>query len=235
MERNLTRGPQTTNLEATQILDFNRKEIRDVADAILKSAPSPRAFVQKAHLHLVAALRPVYSVDEWQPASVTMKKAQGSCSQRMACLEAIARAGGIATRVEALHVKGSFWFPRFRFTRRFIPKQILLLWPQFYVDGAWLDFDELHATMDELAAKNTGGFTNAGESLFEAVSHTPVDFRGKTCGIGCAKPEHDLSRYLVSDEGVFDSRDDALRRFGSFQFSLRGRIFELVYGGRKSS
>ncbi len=141
------------------------------------------AFLRSAHLYLMKALQPVHSVNERQLASITLQKKEGSCSQRAAVLEAIARAAGIPTRVHAFGVKGSFWYLRFRFTRPFIPKCILLLWPQFYIDDNGLDFDELHASIDQLATNTTDGFTDTGESLFEAVAATPVDFLGKTCGL----------------------------------------------------
>ncbi|HKW16644.1 MAG TPA: transglutaminase-like domain-containing protein [Terriglobales bacterium] len=177
----------------------------------------------------------MYTVDEWQPASVTLRKGRGSCSQRAALLEAVARTAGVPTRVHAFFVKGSFWYPRFKFTRMFIPNSILLVWPQFYVEEKWLDLDELHGSASELAAKSTRGFTNTGESIFEAITDKPVDFLGKTCSAACAHPEHDLSKFLVRDHGVFDTRDGALEQFGSFQHTIRGRAFEFIYGDRKST
>jgi len=153
----------------------------------------------------------------------------------MASLEAVARAAGIPTRVRVLHVKGSFWYPRFRFSRWFIPERILLVWPQFHVGEAWLDFDELHLPMADLVATAQQGFRNDAESLFEAVRNQPVDFTGKTCGLMCAKPEHDLSMFVLKDEGFFDTRDEAFEHFGSFQHTLRGRVFEMVFGNRKST
>ena len=137
--------------------------------------------------------------------------------------------------MHAFAVKGSFWYPRFRLTRAFIPPSILLVWPQFYVENIWLDFDELHAPMGQMVANADRGFTNAGESLFEAVTNKPIDFRGKTCGLACAKPEHDLSRFLCKTYGVFDTRDEVFDRLGSFQSTFRGRAFEFVFGDRKSS
>lgn len=110
----------------------------------------------------------------------------------------------------------------------------LLLWPQFFLDGAWLSFDELYGSTEELAARAKHGFANNSESLFEAVENTPIDFVGKTCRLACARPEHNLSRFVASNEGTFDTRDEALERFGSLQFTLRGRAFELLYGNRKS-
>jgi hypothetical protein len=43
----------------------------------------------------------------------------------------------------------------------------------------------------------------------------------------------DLSRFVVGDASFFDTRDEALRHFGSFQYTLRGRAFEIVFGGVK--
>jgi len=200
---------------------------------LMEPGESNRAFLQKAHRRLSELVRPVYSVDEWQPVSMTLRKKQGSCSQRMACLEAVARAGGIATRVRALYVRGRFWYPRFRFSRPFIPRRILLVWPQLFLEGIWVDFDELYLPAAQLAATSRG-FRNDGESLFEAVQETPIDFLGKTCGLACAKPEHDLSKFVLNDAGFFNTRDEAFRELGSFQRTLRGRVFEAAFGGRKS-
>ncbi len=219
------------NLKATTILDLDREEIRSFAESLFQPDQSDRSFAQKAHLCLCKLLRPVYSVNEWQPASKTLLNRKGSCSQRMACLETVARAGGIPTRVRALHMKGSFWYPRFHFSRPFIPGSVLLVWPQFFLEGMWVDFDELHSSMDRLVAASPA-FTNEGESLFEAVSRTPVDFLSISCGLACAKPEHDLSKYVLSDDGFFDTRDQVFKRYSSFQYTLRGRVFEFLFGGR---
>jgi len=227
--------PNSANLKATAILDIGHEDVRSLAESLVQSDPRDRTFLQKAHFHLAQMLRPVYSVDEWQCASRTLQKKRGSCSQRMACLEAVSRAAGIPTRVRALRVKGRFWYPRFRLSRCFIPQQVLLLWPQFFVHDGWLDFDELYAPMAQLSARAGQRFTNDGESLFEAVRSTPVDFLGKTCGLACARPEHNLAKFIVGDEGFFDTRDEALQHFGSFQHTWRGRAFEVVFGDRKAS
>jgi hypothetical protein len=223
----------SANLKATAILDTGHDEVQRLAKTLAEPDQPGRAFLQKTHLYLSKTVLPVYSVDEWQPVSTTLRKKQGSCSQRMACLEALARVSGIPTRVRALHVKGRFWYPRFRFSRPFIPTRILLVWPQFSLAGIWVDFDELHSSMDRLAMDSLG-FRNNGESLFEAVQKTPVDFLGKTCGLACAKPSHDLSKYVLSDDGFFDTRDEVFERFVSFQHTLRGHLFELAFGGRSS-
>lgn len=219
------------NLSSTVILDVNSEQIKALTASLIEPDQSGRAFTQKAHLHLCQMLCAIYSANEWQPASETLRKQRGSCSQRMACLEALARAAGIPTRVRALHVKRSFWYPRFPVLRYFMPNRILLLWPQFFLEGTWVGFDELHSPVQVLA-ESSAGFRNDGESLFEAVQKTPVDFFGKTCGLACATEGHDLSKYVLTDEGIFETRDQAFLRFGSFQYTLRGRLFELLFGGR---
>jgi hypothetical protein len=222
------------NLKATAILDIHHEEIQRLARSLASADLPDRLRLQEAHRLFVALLRPVYSVDEWQCASMTLLKRRGSCSQRMACLETIARAAGIPTRVRAFFVKGSFWYARFRFWRWFIPRRILLVWPQFYLEGKWVDFDELYAPMEQLVVTATHGFANDAESLFDAVQETPVDFFGKTCGLACAKPGHDLSRFVVKNMRFFDTRDEAFQCLGTFQRTLRGRLFEILFGDRKS-
>ncbi|MFE4502287.1 transglutaminase domain-containing protein [Rhodococcus sp. NPDC056743] len=51
----------------------------------------------------------MYGLDDTQPASTTLRRGRGSCSQRLAVLEALARRRGIATRVEGLILRGEFW------------------------------------------------------------------------------------------------------------------------------
>ena len=224
------------NLCQTSILDHQHARIRAVVENLRRPYRSDRSFVQSAHGYLSLSLKPVYTIDEYQPASETLRKGAGSCSQRMACLEAVSRSYGIGTRVRGIWVKGSFWYPRFRLSRQFIPARILLAWPQFNLEGCWIDFDELYGNAIDLAARSSDGFSNAGETLFEAVEHTAVDFLGKTrqCGTLCSGAKVDLSDYVVKDEGLYNSRDELFKEFGSLQHSLRGRAFELIYGGRKS-
>jgi transglutaminase-like putative cysteine protease len=234
MKETIDSAPTQENLKATNILDIAHEEIQKLAKEIIQQQLPNRIRIQKAHLLLVSMLRPVYSVDELQPVSKTLAMKRGSCSQRMACLEAVSRAVGIPTRVRAIYVSGKFWYPRFRFLRVFIPKRILLVWPQFFLEETWLDFDELHAPIAQLAATASRGFGNDAESLFEAVQVTPVDFFGKTCGIACARPDLDLSRFVLEDRGFFNTRDEAFAGLGSFQHTLRGHLFEMFLGDRKS-
>jgi hypothetical protein len=59
----------------------------------------------------------------------------------------------------------------------------------------------------------------------------PVDLLGKTCGMACAKPEHDLSRFVWEEKGFFDSSEAALERLGSVERTL---LFEAFFGDRGS-
>lgn len=220
-------------LAPTEILDFQHPSVRSVEKEISTLNPPSREFLQAAHQRIAELVRPIYTVDEHQPVSVTLSKQRGSCSQRMACLEAVGRAHGIPSRVRALWVDGRFWNPRFRLLAPFIPRRILLLWPQFRIDGKWIDFDELYGSPHELGVKGTGRFTNDSETLFEAVQLTSVDFCGKskTCNPPCASSV-DLSHWVLADSGFFDTRDEALSRLGSMDKTLRGRIFELIFANR---
>ena len=226
--------PRPANLADTAILDFHDAEVQRLASEFAQTGLGDGLRLRRAHRHLAQFLHPVYSVDESRPASVTLRDRKGSCSQRMACLEAVARALSIPTRVRALRVSGRFWYPRFPLWRTFSPRSILLLWPQFFLGGAWIDFDEIHGAMAQLAAASGSGFTNAGESLFEAVQHSPVDLFGKTCGLACVPPACDLSKFVLADEGFFDARDEAIARFGNLYRTARGRAFEILFGGRTS-
>ena len=221
------------NLKPTRILDWRHPSIHELAVEIGSINPA-RSFVQAAHRKLASLVKPIYDLDELQPVSVTIRKRCGSCSQRMACLEAVSRAGGICTRVRALHIAGEFWYPRFPRWTLFIPRKILLVWPQFLLDGVWVNFDELYGSIAQLATCGVPGFRNDGESLFEAVENTAVDFNGKSCGLQCASPGYDLSRFVLSDEGTFDARDEVFERFGSFQHSVRGVLFRLMFSGKAS-
>lgn len=226
--------PTLANLRATSILDHEETTIRDLATRLRQWDPDDRKLLQAAHRYLVQLVKPIYTLDELQPASQTLRKERGSCSQRIACLEAVSRACGVPTRSRGLQISGRFWYPRFRVFRAFIPSKVLLVWPQFFVQGVWIDFDELYGTAAELTERAEHAFGNNGESIFDAVDHTPVDFLAKTCSAGCAASVFDLSKFVLADEGFFDTRDDVFERFGSFQTTLRGRMFEVMYGGRAS-
>jgi Transglutaminase-like superfamily len=227
------------NLAATRILDFEHPSLRRVMAEAKAGAATDAEFVRAAHACLARLVRPVYTLNDQLPASAVLARGAGSCSQRMACLEAVARAGGVPTRVRGLTVDGRFWYPRFRLARPFIPKRILLAWPQFLLGGAWTDFDELYGSASDLTARDAAAaFRNDGETLFEAVSHVSVDFLGKTrgcAGPACGVPAADLSRFVLGDVGFFDSRDELFARHPALLRTWRGRFFELIFGGRKSA
>lgn len=221
------------NLRPTRILDHTSRRIQALVQRVKASCTAPRAYLQAGHRLLREEVRPVYTVDELQPTSVTLAKSRGSCSQRFACLESIARAAGIGTRVRGLWIAGSFWSPRFRFTRPFIPSRILLAWPQFYLEESWVSVEELFDSPGCLAERNPRGFANKGESLFDAIDHVAIDFGGKTAA--CAAGACDLSGVVVGDAGLFESRDELFAAIPLFQHTLRGRAFEWVHGGRTST
>jgi hypothetical protein len=226
-------APNSANLKATAILDHTEMSICALAAELRREHSHDRELLQAGHRHLSESVRPVYTLDEWQPTSRTLLKRVGSCSQRMACLEAVARAAGVATRSRALRVSGKFWYPRFRGLSLFIPKSVILVWPQFFIDGIWVDFDELYGPLSDLAKRADRAFSNDGESVFDAVAHTPVDFLAKTCGAGCSS-DFDLSRFIMAHEGFFDTRDEVFERFGSLHATLRGWAVRIFFGGRKS-
>ena len=203
-----------------------------MAEKVAKLATSERQFLQLAHKEIAGRVRPVYTVRELQSASETFKKRVGSCSQRLACLEALARANHIPTRVAAYWISRKFWYPRFRSYRFFIPKRIMLVWPEFYVDESWLSADEIYASTEDTFHHSTSGFSNSdAETLFEAIEGTPVDFSGKAVSCGCRNADLSLSRHVLASAGIFATRDEAFSR-GLFERTIRGRAFELLFGGK---
>ena len=97
-----------------------------------------------------------------------------------------------------MRVQGSFWYPRFRLLRPLIPRTVVLVWPGFFVDQAWLDVSDLFPTVG-----SDVGFANDGETLFDAVRTVSIDWDG-TRGV----PSCDLSGAVGEDLGVFACRDD---------------------------
>ena len=219
------------NFESTPILDYCSDAVRRLVGSIRPLDDSEIAFLQCAHATISQQIDPIYSVKERQPVSRTIEEGRGSCSQRLACLEALARGRGIGTRVRALWVSGRFWNSRFPLARAFIPRRVLLAWPQFAIGGDWCGVEEIYGPL-ERRAEGAAPFANDGETLFEAVRSTVIDFDGATwtCSTAC-----DLSRYVVQQGGAFDSRDDLFDQLGSFEDTLRGRAFEFLYAGRRSA
>src|SRR5437868_5952408 len=219
-------------LGPTPVLDFEHPCVRALRDEVRGEDLSAREFLRSAHQLIARRIAPVYTVDEFQPASLTIAKGRGSCSQRLACLEALARARGIPTQVHARWISGRFWYPRFYLSRPFIPRRILLAWPQFHVGDEWLSVECLFGTLTELAKKTPHGFSNDSETLFDAIAGTAVDFDGVTAAPQCSSARCDLSDFVVGDGGIFPSRDWLFATLGSFQHTIRGCAFELLFGGK---
>ena len=224
--------PGSANLSATAILNYEDPLVRAVSQTL--QANSGLEFLKSAHAYVHYQVAPIYTLHERQPVATTFRKAEGSCSQRLACLEALARSKEIPTRVRALWIHGEFWYPRFKVLRPFLPKHVLVPWPQFHLDGTWIDVDEIFGKSEALASKATGPFTNSGETLFEALENTAVDFLGKTskCNVACSV---DLSRFVLKDGGLFDSRDELFKKVDLLCDTWRGLAFEMLFGGRRVS
>ncbi|MBO9522551.1 MAG: hypothetical protein J7518_13515 [Nocardioidaceae bacterium] len=193
----------TGSADPTPILDWQAPGLRALQDRLTGTDPVGR--LQQAHRIIAAEVRPVYAVEDRQPASVTLARGAGSCSQRLAILEAVARADGVPTRVRGLLVDGRFWYPRFGRLRALVPAEVLLAWPELGIDGRWLSVSELYGSF--AALDTSSGFTNTtGETLFDAVARTAVDWDGVTCSPGMSSP-CDLSAEVVGDLGRYSSRD----------------------------
>ncbi|MFF0885364.1 transglutaminase domain-containing protein [Streptomyces sp. NPDC003456] len=154
--------------------------------------------LRRAHRAITSAVRPVYSVQDERPVSEVLRRGRGSCSQRLAVLEAVARASGIATRVRGLLLDGAFWYPRFPRMRQIVPDCVVLAWPEFLVEAEaeaathgrceggqvrerWLTASEIFGDLNRLSREAGGGFSNSGsETLFEALSRTALDWDGVT-------------------------------------------------------
>ncbi len=211
------------NLIATPILDYACPEIQQILARLDDAQLTPREFVQKAHQHLSDVMRPIYSVAETQSVAKTVQLNGGSCSQRMACLEALARAHGVKTRVRGLWLTKQFWKERLPLLQLIMPKT-LMPWPQFWLEDGWVDFDELFDSIADLALRVTHPFTNAGASLFDAIQTQPVDLLGKSA-------KFSLARFVASDAGFFNTRDELLARLDDRTW-LGTLIFNLTYGGK---
>ena len=198
-------------IEPTAILNWSSSEVGALTSE-LGSVGNGRDLLQRAHSLIAARVRPVYAVDDAQPVSHTLARGRGSCSQRLAVLEAVARASGIATRSRGLLVNGTFWYPRFRRLRFAVPDVVLLAWPEFCLDEAWVSASELFGPLG--SGGRTAEFTNAdGETLFDALARGVVDWDGVTSKPGTCST-CDLSATVLHDLGRFDSRDELFTRHG---------------------
>ncbi|TMK33380.1 MAG: transglutaminase domain-containing protein [Actinobacteria bacterium] len=210
---------------ATRILDWQHPRVRALVNTARSAADGEgaAALLRAAHRLIADLVRPAYSVDDARPVSSVLARGRGSCSQRLAILEAVARSSGTATRVRGLVVDGRFWYPRFPRLRILVPDAVLLAWPQFRIDERWVDSSELFGTLAVLAARSAPGFTNdGGETLFDALPRTALDWDGRTSELGTCSA-CDLSARVLVDLGFFDSRDLLFREQGQ-TLSLVARI-----------
>jgi hypothetical protein len=223
--------PVAKNYVATAILDFDHPRVSALV-AKVKVSSELRGPLPAAHTSISTSMEAVYSIDDTQVASKTFLLNKGSCAQRMVCLETLARGLGIATRVRALWLDKTFWYFRVPLLRHHLPERTLMPWPQFNIGDLWIDFDEIYAPISELAAHPAYDhpFTNAGESLFDAVQHTPVDLLSKLRGSQYAK--FDIGRFVVEDGGFFDTRDDLYQAVDERNSLIANFVFNLLYGGR---
>ena len=235
----------------TPILDWQHPNVSSLlrridipADSGGTSSPAHRiAALRQAHQWIAAVVQPVYSVQDERPVSEVLRRLRGSCSQRLAVLESLARASGVATRVRGLLVDGRFWYPRFPRLHRIVPHQVVLAWPEFRLDGLsqteypaapWLTVSELFGGLNDLSEDSRGGFTNAGtETLFEALSRTAIDWDGATVcpavGTTC-----DLSAYVLADLGHFDSRDELFAQHGQTLCGIARVLAEPILSRRSA-
>ncbi|WP_380169496.1 transglutaminase domain-containing protein [Jannaschia sp. R86511] len=209
---------------ATRILDHTSAEVQ----SLLRGCRRPGAqgdvtgVLLRAHGLIAERVRPVYAVEDTQSVSRTLRRGRGSCSQRLAVLEAVARAVGVPTRSRGLLLDGRFWYPRFPGLRAVVPDQVVLAWPEFHVDGTWLDSSALLAAPDLSGADHGVQFTNAGEeTLFEAVGRGAVrwdeapgstDDGHEQAQVGCDTCS--LSGWVLAELGRYDSRDELFAAHG---------------------
>jgi transglutaminase-like putative cysteine protease len=194
--------------------------------------PGPLELIRRAHAHIAATVRPVYSVADTRPASAVLRLGRGSCSQRMSVLEAVARATGTPTRVRGLVVDGAFWHARFPRLRLLVPRKVTLAWPEFRVGGEWLEISALFADGTEGGSEPGAAFTNSGaETLFEAVARTRVTWlSGPACDAAVAGGACDLSSYVLADLGLYDSRDELFATHGQALCGPARAVGEPVLG-----
>ncbi|OIJ68094.1 transglutaminase domain-containing protein [Streptomyces mangrovisoli] len=230
---------------ATRILDRRHPEVRALLELLAVPRESAAAagaaerteFLRRAHRHISARVRPVYSVQDERPVSQVLRRGRGSCSQRLAVLEAVARAAGTPTRVRGLLLDGRFWYPRFPRLHFLVPHQVVLPWPEFRIEGLsptehptapWLSVSDLFGRAG--TPGDGGGFTNSGaETLFDAVARTAVDWDGATaCSAGAVSC--DLSAHVLADLGHFASRDDLFARHGQTLCATARLLAEPVLG-----
>lgn len=202
-------GPeQQGSVAPTPILDHETPAIARLVSRSRNLARSTEqvAVLEAAHSIIRDEVSAVNALEESTPTSRTVARGYGSCSQRLAILESAARAIGVATRVRALLIDRTFWYPRFPHIGLVLPDRILLAWPEFNFEE-WRPASELFGT---IGCRGGGSFTNRGpETLFEAAGRCAVDWDGKA-----GDNAYDLSRFTRADYGYFANRDDVFKQLG---------------------
>jgi hypothetical protein len=64
----------SANLQVTSILDYQDGIVRDLAGSLRRQNPEARKLLQSAHRYLVDFVKPVYALNELQPASKTLRQ-----------------------------------------------------------------------------------------------------------------------------------------------------------------
>jgi hypothetical protein len=216
----------SANLSPTAILDYQTPAVAAFVAGLSVAAEPSLRFLRAAHQAVARRVAPIYTLQERQPVSVTLARGRGSCSQRLACWEAAARAAGIPTRVRGLWMDVRFWRRRFPLSWRLFPGRVLLAWPDFFVGGRWLAAQDVFGDVAARAGVSRP-FANDAETLFEALRSAAVDLGGRSCGSAC-----DLSGFVLAQAGLFDTRDQLWDALGTLAETWRGRLFELGYAGR---
>lgn len=202
----------------TPILDHDTATIGALLEHARATAASDDALgiLEVAYTVIRDEVGPRYAMEELTPASRTLARGFGSCSQRLAVLESAARGLGMPTRTHALLIDRAFWYPRFPRLRALLPPEIVLVWPEFAVAGEWRPAAELFGP---IGCRSGGRFRNSGaETLFEAVGRCAVSWDGR----GAADDPYDLSHFVRTDLGRFTDRDEVFERFGQ-TFCAPGR------------
>jgi hypothetical protein len=191
----------------TRVIDWEADAVATLAGRLDGGSDEPaRDWLRMAHAEVRASVRPVYALNDMQPASKTLRLGRGSCSQRLAVLESLARRHGIPTRVEGIIVDGRFWYPRFPRASWLVPERVVLAWPAFHIDGGWVAVGELF----EADAEAADPFVNAGEdTLFDAIGRTGIAWAGD-----CSEGVCDLSGHVLESLGYFDDRDALFEQHG---------------------
>jgi hypothetical protein len=225
-------SPVAEHRASTRLVDWVGGSVDELlARAGTATAVDDRVAVRRLHRAIASHIRPSRANDSAQPASLTWRRRRGSCSQRLAVLESAARAIGIPTCARGLWIDGAFWYARVPVLRFAVPDPVLLAWPSFYVDREWVSVSELFATIEALAAANPRGFRSDGETLFDALSNTAVDWDGRTrADPVCLRC--DLSSKVVSDLGYFASRDELFAANGHTLSATARAVAAPIFGRR---